>query len=84
LNEVCAARGLLLQSRHHWLLTVAAKGVMRLLQPLQYHHVYIPVMPYSLTDYLEVSCAAQLSFLQAPLCASSITNLRHRITTFTA
>jgi hypothetical protein len=46
----------MLQSRHHWLLTVAAEGLMRLLQPLQYHHVYIPVMPYSLTDYLEVRC----------------------------
>jgi hypothetical protein len=46
---------LLLQSRHHWLLTVAAEGMTRLLQPLQFHHVYIPVMPYSLADYLEVS-----------------------------
>jgi hypothetical protein len=53
---------LLLQSRHHWLLTVAAEGMMRLLQPLQYHHVYIPVMPYSLTDYLEVGdCSAVMN-----------------------
>ncbi|KAF6266032.1 AEX-3 domain-containing protein [Scenedesmus sp. NREL 46B-D3] len=43
----------LLRSRRTWLLTVAAEGVMRLLQPLQYHHVYIPVMPHNLTDYLE-------------------------------
>lgn len=27
---------------------------MRLLYPLKYQHVYIPVMPCSLTDYLEV------------------------------
>lgn len=43
-----------LQSRHHWLLTVAAEGVVRLLYPLKYQHVYIPVMPSSLADYLEV------------------------------
>jgi len=44
-----------MQSRHHWLLTVVAEGVVRLLYPLKYQHVYIPVMPCSLTDYLEVS-----------------------------
>jgi hypothetical protein len=38
---------------------------MRLLQPLQYQHVYIPVMPISLADYLEVNPAAQLSQLLA-------------------
>jgi hypothetical protein len=43
-----------LQSRHHWLLTVAAESVVRLLYPLKYQHVYIPVMPSSLADYLEV------------------------------
>lgn len=43
-----------LQSRHHWLLTVAAEGVVRLLYPLKFQHVYIPVMPSSLADYLEV------------------------------
>lgn len=59
-----------LQSRHHWLLTVAAEGVVRLLYPLKYQHVYIPVMPSSLADYLEVrlmslvsSCASLVSFL---------------------
>jgi hypothetical protein len=58
---------LMLQSRHHWLLTVAAEGLMRLLQPLQYHHVYIPVMPYTLTDYLEVRCC--LPMFPARVCA---------------
>lgn len=43
-----------LQSRHHWLLTVAAENIVRLLYPLKYQHVYIPVMPSSLADYLEV------------------------------
>lgn len=46
------------QSRHHWLLTVAAEGVVRLLYPLRWQHVYIPVMPSSLADYVEVSTAA--------------------------
>jgi hypothetical protein len=50
---------LCLQSRHHWLLTVAAEGVVRLLYPLRYQHVYIPVMPSSLADYLEVRTAAR-------------------------
>lgn len=50
---------LCLQSRHHWLLTVAAEGVVRLLYPLRWQHVYIPVMPSSLADYLEVSEASR-------------------------
>jgi hypothetical protein len=45
------------QSRHHWLLTVAAEGVVRLMHPLTYQHVFIPVMPCCLADYLEVGVA---------------------------
>jgi hypothetical protein len=56
---VCFCMCLRLQSRHHWLLTVAAEGVVRLLYPLKYQHVYIPVMPSSLADYLEVSRPTQ-------------------------
>jgi hypothetical protein len=55
-----------LQSRHHWLLTVAAEGIVRLLHPLTYSHVYIPVMPSSLADYLEVRvCTAGLFSMAA-------------------
>lgn len=33
---------------------MAAEGVQQLLYPLRWPHVYIPVMAYSLVDYLEV------------------------------
>jgi hypothetical protein len=42
------------QSRQYRLLTLVAEAVVRLLHPFKFQHVYIPVMPYSLVDYLEV------------------------------
>jgi hypothetical protein len=41
------------QSRQYRLLTLVAENVVRLLHPFKFQHVYIPVMPYSLVDYLE-------------------------------
>jgi hypothetical protein len=52
---VLLERRVLLRARQAWLLTLAAEGLVRLLYPFCWQHVYIPVMPYSLTDYLEVS-----------------------------
>eukprot|EP00879_Flechtneria_rotunda_P012714 GHRR01013277.1.p1 GENE.GHRR01013277.1~~GHRR01013277.1.p1 ORF type:complete len:1835 (+),score=708.37 GHRR01013277.1:594-6098(+) len=43
----------LLRSRQLSLLTVIAEGVLRLLYPFKYQHVYIPVVPSHLADYLE-------------------------------
>eukprot|EP00775_Hariotina_reticulata_P004478 gene4478-4732_t len=43
----------LLRSQHHWLLTAVAEGLVRLLHPFKYQHVYIPVIPQGLADYLE-------------------------------
>jgi len=42
------------QSRQYRLLTLVAESAVRLLHPFKFQHVYIPVMPYSLVDYLEV------------------------------
>jgi hypothetical protein len=42
------------QSRQYRLLTLVAESVVRLLHPFKFQHVYIPVMPYSLVEYLEV------------------------------
>lgn len=41
------------QSRQYRLLTLVAESAVRLLHPFKFQHVYIPVMPYSLVDYLE-------------------------------
>jgi hypothetical protein len=51
-----------MQSRHHWLLTVAAEGVVRLMYPLKYQHVYIPALPSTLVEYLEVGDHTKLLF----------------------
>jgi hypothetical protein len=71
LIKCCGPGGLCccpLQSQHHWLLTVAAEGVVRLLYPLKFQHVNIPVMPWSLTDYLEVSSCCGLLFAGPACC----------------
>lgn len=51
---VLLERRVLLRARQAWLLTLTAEGIMRLLYPFTWQHVYIPVMPHSLTEYLEV------------------------------
>lgn len=52
---VLLERRVLLRCRQYWLMTAVAEGITRLLYPFKFQHVYIPVMPYSLVDYLEVS-----------------------------
>ncbi|KIY96716.1 hypothetical protein MNEG_11246 [Monoraphidium neglectum] len=51
---VLLERRVLLRSRQYRLLTLVAESVVRLLHPFKFQHVYIPVMPYSLVEYLEV------------------------------
>lgn len=48
------------QSRQYRLLTLVAESVVALLHPFKFQHVYIPVMPYSLVDYLEVGALVLL------------------------
>ncbi|MEW5310546.1 MAG: hypothetical protein WDW38_002334 [Sanguina aurantia] len=46
-------RRVLLRCSHYSLLTRAAEGIRQLLFPLRQPHVYIPVLPYALVDYLD-------------------------------
>lgn len=50
---VLLERRVLLRSSQYWLMTVAAEAVCQLLYPFKYQDVYLPVMPYTLVDYLE-------------------------------
>ena len=45
---------MLLRCRHYRLLTLVSEGVRQLLYPLRLLHVYCPVMPTELADYVEV------------------------------
>lgn len=44
---------ILLRASSYTALTVAAEGASGLIWPLRWIHVYIPVLPYSLVDYIE-------------------------------
>lgn len=44
---------ILLRASSYTALTVAAEGASGLIWPLRWMHVYIPVLPYSLVDYIE-------------------------------
>ncbi|MEW5302508.1 MAG: hypothetical protein WDW36_005288 [Sanguina aurantia] len=50
---VLLERRVLLRCSHYSLLTRAAEGIRQLLFPLRQPHVYIPVLPYTLVDYLD-------------------------------
>jgi hypothetical protein len=51
---VLLERRVLLRSQQYWLLSAVAEGLVELLHPFKFQHVYIPIMPYNLVDYLEV------------------------------
>jgi hypothetical protein len=51
---VLLERRVLLRSAQYWLLSAVAEGLVELLHPFKFQHVYIPIMPYNLVDYLEV------------------------------
>lgn len=40
-------------SKHYTLLTLAAETVIRLLFPFEWHHIYIPILPIDLLEFLE-------------------------------
>ncbi|GAX77147.1 hypothetical protein CEUSTIGMA_g4593.t1 [Chlamydomonas eustigma] len=51
--SVLLERSVLLRCRHFRLLTHVAEGLRQLLFPLQLLHVYVPVLPADLADYVE-------------------------------
>ena len=50
---VAAERRVLLRSRQLSLLVAAAQGLLAALQPMRWRHVYIPLLPHALVDYVE-------------------------------
>lgn len=55
---VLLERRVLLRAQQPRLLTLVGEGLVRLLYPLSFPHVYIPVVPTCLCDYLEVCMCA--------------------------
>lgn len=45
----------LLRCRHYRLMVLVAETLRQLLYPFAFLHVYIPVLPYVLLDYIEVT-----------------------------
>ena len=43
----------MLRSRQLSLLTAAAQGLLAALQPMRWRHVYIPLLPHALVDYIQ-------------------------------
>ena len=54
LSKAYAGGSLLLQASRLSLLSIVAEGLVKLLYPFRFQHVYIPIVPSSMTEYLEV------------------------------
>lgn len=54
----------MLQAKHLWLLTAAAECIVRLLYPFPCPPTYIPVVPSSWTEFLEVRGRRKLDPVQ--------------------
>lgn len=51
----------LLRCRHYRLMVLVAEALRQLLYPFTFLHVYIPVLPYVLLDYIEVRAVRTVS-----------------------